>query len=98
MKDNIYTCETMDDFREFLYTNKGGKTQVRRGTWKNFENHRIYAKWLSVQLKYTKMEDWYKITQQKIYGFHGCGLLVLYYNGSPIKFVMDMYPEHNWKP
>lgn len=86
------------DFTEFLYEIKSGRLRVKQGTWENFENHRIYAKWLGVQLKYTKMEDWYKITQHKINAFCGCGLLILYYNNSPMKFVMKVFPQYDWKP
>ena len=85
------------DFTEFLLKTIGwtGIIRVKPETWKKFENHRIYAKWLSVQLQYTNMEDWYTVQRSQFE--YGNGLLKKYYNGSPIKFVMKVFPQYDWK-
>ena len=74
--------------------------RIKRGTWSNFENHIIYAKWLGEILGYTKPEDWYKIKHKDIKNNKGSGLLSHYYNDSPIKFVKiilkTIYPEYEW--
>lgn len=73
---------------------KFGMTQ--HGFWQNTKNHKIYADWLGKQLGYTTPEDWYKITSKLIFDNYGCGLLSNYYQGSPIKFLREVYPEHEW--
>ena len=97
MSEKIQICESTRDFREFLYTNKGGKIQVRRGTWENIQNHRIYAKSLAKHYGYTTMEDWYQITKQQITDFYGGGIISNYYNNSSKKFVVNMFPDYDWK-
>ena len=83
----------MTDFTELFYKTTGGKIQVKRGTWKKVENHKIYAKWLKEKLRYENEEHWYKITLQQIHDYYGGGLLSNYYNNSPQQFVNDMFPD-----
>ena len=87
----------MTDFTEFLYKTIGGKIKVKQGTWVKVENHKIYAKWLKEKLRYENEEDWYKITVQQIKDYHGRGLLINYYNGSPQQFINAMFPHYEWK-
>jgi len=80
-----------NDFMSFV---KNGK--VIRGTWKDPNNHKIYAKWLAIQLGYKCEEDWYQITQKPIRDNYGAGLLVHYYNGSPFQLLKTIFPEYEW--
>ena len=86
------------NFTELIYKTTGGKIKVKQGTWKKVENHKIYAKWLKEKLIYENEEDWYKITAKEIKDNYGSGLLVHYYNNSPIQFVKEMFPDYEWKP
>jgi len=67
-----------------------------RYIWKDKRYHKKYAIWLGEQLEYNTMEDWYKITSDHIRDNYGGGGLLRYYNSSPSKFVMAMFPEYNW--
>ena len=69
---------------------------VKRGFWKNKENHKKYIEWLKQELGYTNMEDLYKMTCADIENNYGGGLIQLHYNYSPIAFVTSMYPNYNW--
>ena len=65
-----------------------------RNFWDKHENQRLYCDWLSSELNYKKIEDWYNITQQIINNNKGSGLLDKY-NGSPGALLKAVYPEHN---
>jgi len=80
----------MNDFMNFIKKNR-----VKKGTWKDIENHKIYACWLGKELEYKKMEDWYKITSDKISKKYGSGL-IKFYNGSPSLFLKSVFPEYEW--
>ena len=79
---------------DFMYFIKNGK--VIHGTWKDPNNHKIYAKWLAIQLGYKCEEDWYKITVKQIQDNYGRGLLGGYYDDSPIQFIRKIFPEYEW--
>jgi len=87
--------QTVDAFEKLLDKNKHS---VKQGTWSNVENHKIYADWLFIKLGYKTMEDWYKININMIHKNRGGGLLPRYYNGSPIKFLKQVYPDIQWLP
>ena len=82
-----------NDFMRFV---KNGR--VKQGTWKQLENHKIYADWLEKQLGYETMEDWYQITVKSINDNYGSGLLVSKYNNSPIMFLESIFPDTEWLP
>ena len=67
------------------------------GYWKDENNVKEYMEWLKQKLGYTTMDDWYKINQKDIYNNYGGGLLTHYYNGSPSKLVIEMYPNYKWE-
>ena len=64
--------------------------------WKNKDNRKKYAIWLGKQLGYKTMEDWYKLIIAHMRDNYGGGGLLRYYNSSPSKFVMDMFPDYEW--
>ena len=70
--------------------------KMGNNVWEDKKIQKDYLIWLGKKLGYTTMEDWYKINQKDIYNNLGGGLLVNYYNGSPSKFVMTMFPYYNW--
>ena len=77
--------------------NKNGN--LKKNVWRNINNHIIFANSLGEKLKYTKPEDWYKITIKHFKDNKGRGLL-FYYNGSPIQFVKIVlkiiFPKYEW--
>ena len=72
-------------------------THTPMGYWDDIENHKIYMDWLGTQLGYKILEDWYKISKKDIINNDGGGLLH-YYNCSPSRLVISVYPEKNWLP
>ena len=69
---------------------------VPQSYWKDIKHHKEYMEWLKLELGYTTMEDWYKISEKDIYTNYGSGLLTHYYNSSPIKLVTSIYPNYEW--
>ena len=67
------------------------------GYWDDIENHIKFANWLGEELGYTKMEDWYQITQRIIIKNHGSGCLNKY-SGSPQMFLKSVFPHVEWVP
>jgi hypothetical protein len=67
-----------------------------RGLWEDTENHKRYVRWLGKRLKYTTIEDWYKITVSIIESNYGGGLLQSYYNGSPSRLIISVYRDYPW--
>lgn len=43
------------------------------------------------------MNDWYKAMQEDIHKNGGSRPLGYYYNNSPSKASMSVYPQHNWE-
>jgi very-short-patch-repair endonuclease len=80
-----------------LYNENGN---IKKNAWKNKENHTKYAGWLGKILGYTIPEHWYNITHKHIKNNKGGGLLMSYYEDSPILFVLTvvklLYPEYEW--
>src|SRR4051812_14497090 len=72
-------------------------SSVPRGYWDITSNRRKYFDWLAVQLNYSGMEDWYKLTNKMVHQNHGSGLL-LRYKDSHISALVDLYPEHYFFP
>ncbi len=68
---------------------------VPKKFWKDMDNRKKYAIWLGKELKYNKMKDWYKLTQDIMDNRRG-GTIIAYYDGSPKSFVMDIFPEYEW--
>ena len=94
----MITQESSSDIisNDFMGLMKNGK--VKPGTWKNIENHKIYAKWLGETLGYKNMDDWYQITKTLICDNYGGGLLVSKYKNSTKLFVMSVFPDVEWLP
>jgi hypothetical protein len=80
-----------NDFMKFIQNGK-----VIMNTWKKYENHLVYAKWLGKKLGYETIEDWYKIKKDIIVKNYGSGLLLTYYKNSPILFLRGIFPKHEW--
>lgn len=61
--------------------------------WDSMLNQRKYANWLFKQLKFTKLEDWYSVTQDTFREYYGSGLILnsRTYNSSHIAFLQAVY-------
>jgi very-short-patch-repair endonuclease len=68
--------------------------------WDYIENRRKYADWLYKRLGFTKMEDWYTVSQDTFRENYGSGLILnpRTYNSSHIAFLKDVYPDYNFLP
>src|SRR5688572_11791586 len=80
---------------------------VEKSFWKNTENQRYndemipdlsrsFFDWLGLRLGYKHLDDWYKVTKDDICGHGGAGLLVYYYDSTPLKALRAIYPHHKW--
>jgi len=79
------------EFHEWFFTS------VHREFWADRENRRRYMEWLGQKLNFDNLDDWYKITKTHFKNNYG-GTLLNCYDGSSTLAVMDIFPEHNWKP
>ena len=70
---------------------------VPRNFWKLKKNRLSYLVWLGGKLNFQKTEDWYNISTEHFYNFNGKGLLHIYYNGSKILALKELYPNFEWK-
>jgi hypothetical protein len=59
-------------------------------------NEKKFLIWLSDQLGLKTLDDWYQVTVKKIRDRGGSKMLEKYGN-SPYKFIMSVYPHHEWK-
>ncbi len=72
---------------------------VRLNYWTDMKHQKKYMDWLGKErLGYTKIDDWYNITQTRFNQNRGGGLLINHYRGSPSLAVMEIYPNYIWKP
>jgi len=69
------------------------------GHWKSLSNQREYFDNLAKKLDIKEPDDWYYISVRQIEKqFGGRGILNRYYNGSLIKALQAIYPDHKWIP
>jgi very-short-patch-repair endonuclease len=68
--------------------------------WASHENRCKYAKWLFRHLGFSKIEDWYNISQDTFRENYGSGLILnpRTYNSSHIAFLQDVYPDQVFLP
>jgi len=66
-------------------------------TWKDFENHRRYIKWLESKLGITDPSGWYDYDTTIVDLNHGNGLMSNYYNGVLLHLLKAVYPDYNFK-
>ena len=67
---------------------------VSTGFWDIKENQKEFMNWLQKQLGYSKLDDWYNLTQKDIVNNGGVSLLTRY--NSPAELICSIYNEHNW--
>ena len=66
--------------------------------WTKNENHKPFFDYSFKQLECKSMDDWYKVTKLDFERNGGMALLNVYYEGSILRAVQSIYPEHNWTP
>jgi very-short-patch-repair endonuclease len=68
--------------------------------WCSIENQRKYADWLFKRLGFTKMEDWYTVSQNTFRNNYGSGLVLnpRTYKSSHIAFLSSVYPDYTFHP
>ena len=82
-----------------MYNKDGTIKQVKPGTWKKEENHKIFTDWLLFEkLGYKSHEDFYKLTKKIFIDNHGLGLLKNKYKSSPYIILDSLYPNYNLLP
>jgi hypothetical protein len=69
--------------------------RVSTGYWDKQENARNFLDWLSQQLGFQSMEDWYGVTIKDFHENGGATLLLKYKDSFP-KLLETAYPQHQW--
>lgn len=64
--------------------------------WKDKDNQKIFMEDIAKQCNINHWQDWYSFDQSIILENRGNGLLT-HYDGSFIKLLLSIYPEHPWK-
>ena len=64
--------------------------------WRSEKNRKAYMTWLGKRLGFTKLDDWYGLTQQHFRDNGGNGLLANYYRNSPVDAVCEFKPNRQW--
>ena len=70
-------------------------TSAPNNSWDSKENQLEYINWLSQELGFTNMEDWYKITRNIFIKNYGGGLLSKY-DGCVYKLLNSLLENHKW--
>lgn len=63
--------------------------------WHKAKNRKRYLEWLGRELRIKSYEDWYSVSNDKLYKNHGAGLLD-YCKGSQALAIIEAFPEHAW--
>eukprot|EP01121_Diplochlamys_sp_Union-15-3_P002651 TRINITY_DN12375_c0_g1_i1.p1 TRINITY_DN12375_c0_g1~~TRINITY_DN12375_c0_g1_i1.p1 ORF type:complete len:296 (+),score=41.07 TRINITY_DN12375_c0_g1_i1:62-889(+) len=71
-------------------------SKIPKGFWQDVDNQKKFFLWLGKKLNYQRYEDWYNLHHDDVKNNGGGSLLTLY-DGSPIKAVVNIYPEFKWK-
>jgi hypothetical protein len=66
-------------------------------TWKDFENHCRYVKWLEAKLGISDPSGWYNYDTRIADLNHGNGLIANYYQGVLFRLLKAVYPDYNFK-
>ena len=76
-----------------------GKAQrnIPQNHWNSYQNKKAFIKWLENTLGFHHMNDWYRITSKCIVDNGGEDLLNQY-QGSSIKLLQEVFPNHPWLP
>jgi hypothetical protein len=64
--------------------------------WSVPENRRRYMNWLSAELGFRRVEDWYGVTKRSFKEHYGAGLLHGCYGDSALAAVQEYHPDHHW--
>ena len=88
--DAIKQNQPKFDWCEWLFP------QVPTNFWYDPANRHRYMKWLGKRLGFRKTTDWYGLSQEQLRGNHAGMLLEILV--SPMNFVTDYLPSHDWKP
>jgi hypothetical protein len=62
----------------------------------NLNTEKEYANWLGKKKGFKNEEDWYNISREILIENNGGGYILNKYNGSPVSFVMNVFPDYNW--
>ena len=68
-----------------------------RNYWKSLENQKKLVDDLGERLGVTELDGWYDISVTKLIPL-GAGSLLQHYNGSLLRLLYAVYPDHPWDP
>jgi hypothetical protein len=73
------------------------KATVPKGFWLDLQNQKNFFQKISKDLGIQTLDDWYKVSVSEVAALGGKSLLNTHYEGSLIKALMTLYPDHQWK-
>lgn len=72
------------------------QTPVPHNFWTSITVQREFLDWAGKELGFRKMEDWYGVKRSDLENLGGATLVKYHYNGSVIRALLAVYPEHEW--
>eukprot|EP00026_Physarum_polycephalum_P008439 Phypoly_transcript_08525.p1 GENE.Phypoly_transcript_08525~~Phypoly_transcript_08525.p1 ORF type:complete len:450 (+),score=74.07 Phypoly_transcript_08525:120-1469(+) len=87
---------TLNGLKTLAKVNFDAPQQHPKNFWRDKENQKAYLAWLASKINFTKLEDWYQLSNSHFQQFHGTGLLN-HYKNSPSQLVTHLFPDHDWK-
>ena len=73
------------------------KFRKARGNWKSEKNQKEFIKWVEIELKINKPEDWYQVTENDIERLGGITLISGYFDDSISNCICSLFPEYGLK-
>jgi hypothetical protein len=76
------------------------KSQPRKpkNYWKNPQNQQKFLEDVYSDLQFTKLEDWYQVTAEKLLERPGGPSILRVFGFSPLKLLEAVYTHHKWDP
>lgn len=72
--------------------------RVPQRFWEKKRNRIRFILWLGRELRYSKPQDWYSVTQRDFERNNGAGLIMHYYGGAPAAALDECFPDYPWLP
>eukprot|EP01114_Cavostelium_apophysatum_P006968 TRINITY_DN1858_c0_g2_i1.p1 TRINITY_DN1858_c0_g2~~TRINITY_DN1858_c0_g2_i1.p1 ORF type:complete len:606 (-),score=106.11 TRINITY_DN1858_c0_g2_i1:180-1967(-) len=63
--------------------------------WSSQKNRRDYLDYVAQQLRISRWEDWYRVTQSDINAIGGASI-IRYFGNDHVKMLQNVYPERSW--
>lgn len=93
-RDSVF--EAIKEYRPDVKWDSWLFKTVPQGFWLEKENRLSYLKWLGKKLGFRRTNDWYRLTREDFSRNNGEGLFITHYNGSRMRVLQELKPDHKW--